>query len=157
MRHIKLFETFIAEFNSPFLTDEVEKANKFLSKETGLKIKQNSTSRPTLWPALAIGKYRDIEMSIFFTKTVLDRPFDEDNIEVDSIHHASAARVLKLRSPEADKLMKAWARKWGFKISNSSDEMEANKTILPKDVRKMIEEFGDIITQAYGSDVELGY
>lgn len=157
MKHVKLFESFIAEFNSPFSTDEVESANKFLTKETGLKIKENHTPRPALWPGLAIGKYRGVEMSIVFTKKVNDRPFDEDNIKVDSINHASTARALKFRSPESEKLMKTWAKKWGFKISNSSDEMEAIKDILPKDVRKMVEEFGDIISQAYGSDVELAY
>lgn len=156
MKHVKLFESFIAEFNSPFSTDEVESANKFLSKETGLKIKENSTPRPALWPGLAIGKYRAVEMSIIFTKINTGKPFDEDNIKVDWINHASTVRGLKFRSPEADKLMKKWAKSWGFKIS-SSDEMEAIKDILPKDVRKMVEEFGDIISQAYGSDVELAY
>ena len=156
MKHIKLFESFIAEFNSPFSLDEVESANQFLTKETGLKTKENQTSRPALWPGLGIGKYRAVEMSIIFTKITTDKPFDEDNIKVDWINHAGTVRGLKFRSPEADKLMKKWARSWGFKIS-SSDEMEANKVILPKDVRKMVEEFADIITQAYGSDIELGY
>ena len=74
MKHIQLFEEFIFEFNSPFSTDEVEMANKFLAKETGLKIGKNETSRPATWPSLTVGQFRDIDMQLVFTKKVKDRP-----------------------------------------------------------------------------------
>ena len=50
MKHIQLFEEFIFEFNSPFSTDEVEMANKFLAKETGLKIGKNDLKHQTQTP-----------------------------------------------------------------------------------------------------------
>ena len=49
-------------------------------------------------------------------------------------------------------LMKKWARDYGFKISNQ-DQAEANKPILPKEVKKMVEELLSILTQAYGEDI----
>jgi hypothetical protein len=152
MKHIQLFEEFIFEFNSPFSTDEVEMANKFLAKETGLKIGKNETSRPATWPSLTVGQFRDIDMQLVFTKKVKDRPYDENNIEVAWLDHASALRTLKQFHPTEDKLMKKWARDYGFKISNQ-DQAEANKPILPKEVKKMVEELLSILTQAYGEDI----
>lgn len=154
MKHIKLFESFIVEFNSPFSTGEVENANKFLTKETGFKNKEK-TSRPALWPSISIGKFRGSEIVVTFTKITNDKPFDENNIKVDSINDAGASRlikVFKLRNPEEDKLMKNWAKQWGFKITNSSENLETTKNILPKEVINMIEEYNHIIKQVYGED-----
>lgn len=152
MKHIQLFEQFIFEFNSPFSTDEVEMANKFLAKETGLTIGKNNTSRPATWPSLTIGQFRDIDMKLVFTKKVKDRPYDENNIEVAWLDHAGALRTLKQFHPEEDKLAKKWARTFGFKISNQ-EQTDATKSITPKEVKKMVEELMSILTQAYGSDI----
>ncbi len=152
MKHIKLFEQFVFEFNSPFTPEETEKANKFLAKETGFVTSKNDTPRPALWPSLTIGQYRGMDIKLVFTKKVLDRPYDENNIEVAWLDHASAARTLKMFHVEEDKLIKKWARTWGFKINNQ-DRAEAVKSIKPKEVKKMAEEFMAILTQAYGEDI----
>lgn len=148
MKHVKLFENFIAEFNSPYVNDEVKDANKFVTKETGLK---NADSKQ--YPSLLVANVPMGKMTMLFTKSVNDRPASEDNIEVYSIYNVGIIRIMKA---EDLKLMRAWGRKWGFKIAKS-EEIYAEKTILVKDVREMIEEFTDILTQAFGDRIELAF
>ena len=152
MKHIQLFEEFIFEFNSPFSTDEIEMANKFLAKETGFSISKNDTPRPATWPSLTIGQFKGLDMDLVFTKKVRDRPYDENNIEVAWLEHTGTLRLLKQFHPEEDKLAKKWARTFGFKINNQ-DEAETSKSITPKEVKKMVEELFRILTQAYGEDI----
>lgn len=152
MRHIKLFEQFVFEFNSPFTAEEAEMANKFLAKEAGFSNAKNDTSRPALWPSLVIGQFRGMDIKLVFTKKVFDRPYDENNIEVAWLDHVGALRTLKQFHPTEDKLIKKWARDYGFKINNQ-DQAEAVKSITPKEVKKMAEEFMAILTQAYGEDI----
>ena len=148
MKHVKLFENFIAEFNSPYVNDEVKDANKFVAKETGLK---NADSKQ--YPSLLVANVPMGKMRMLFTKSVNDRPASEDNIEVYSIDNVGIIRIMKA---EDLKLMRAWGRKWGFKIAKS-EEIYAEKTILVKDVREMIEEFTDILIQAFGDRIELAF
>lgn len=148
MKHVKLFENFIAEFNSPYVNDEIKDANKFVAKETGLK---NADSKK--YPSLLVANVPMGKMTMLFTKSVNDRPASEDNIEVYSIDNVGIIRIMKA---EDLKLMRAWGRKWGFKIAKS-EEIYAEKTILVKDVREMIEEFTDILIQAFGDRIELAF
>ena len=148
MKHVKLFESFIAEFNTPYVNNEVKDANKFIAKETGLK---NADSEQ--YPSLLVANVPMGEMTVLFNKSVRDRAASEDNIEVYSINQVGIIRIMKA---EDLKLMRAWGKKWGFKIAKS-DEIYAEKPILPKDVREMIEEFTNILIQAFGDRIELAF
>ncbi len=152
MKTIKLFEEFIAE-SGTYTKDEVSTANKFIAKETGLK---NGNSKQ--YPSLSIATLLNgNEIEILFDKIVRDRPATEDNMTVHYIDATAVVRGITILHPEELKLMKQWAKKWGFKL-DKSDQIYANKEILPKDTREMIEEFTDILSQAYGEDnIKLAY
>jgi hypothetical protein len=149
MKPVKLFEQFITEFNSSYDRDEVIKANKFIAKETGLK-NADSMGYPSL---LVATLHNGTEIQVLFDKIVRDRHATEDNITVEYIDATAVVRYISMMHPEELKLMKQWAKKWGFKL-DKSDQIYANKEILPKDTKKMIEEFVDILVKVY---VKLAY
>jgi hypothetical protein len=153
MKNIKLFEEFITELNTTYTRDEVATANKFIAKETGLK-NSDSTRYPSL---LAATLHNGTQIEILFDKIVRDRPASEDNMTVEYIDATAVVRYITMMHPEELKLMKQWAKKYGFKL-DKSDQIYANKEISPKDVRGMIEEFTNILTMVYGEDnVKLAY
>jgi hypothetical protein len=147
MKSVKLFEQFISEFYSTYDREEVTKANKFIAKETGLK---NADSMR--YPSLSVATlHNGTEIQVLFDKIVRDRPATEDNMTVQYIDATSVVRYITMMHPEEFKLMKQWAKKWGFKL-DKSDQIYANKEISPKDTREMIEEFTNILVQVYGED-----
>jgi hypothetical protein len=153
MKPVKLFEQFIGEFYSNYDKDEITTVNKLIAKETGLK-NADSTKYPSL---LAATLHNGTEIEILFDKIVKDRPATEDNTKVEYINATSVVRYISMMHSEESKLMKQWAKKWGFKL-DKSDQIYANKDILPKDTKKMIEEFIDILIKVYGEDgVKLAY
>ncbi len=153
MKPVKLFEQFIAEFYSNYDKGEIATVNKLVAKETGMK-NMDSTKYPSL---LAATLFNGTEIEILFDKIILDAPATEDNTRVKYINATSVVRYITMMHPNELKLMKQWAKKWGFKL-DKSDQIYANKDILPKDTREMIEEFVDILVQVYGeNNVKLAY
>jgi len=153
MKHIKLFEQFIAEFYSNYDKDEITAINKLVAKETGMK-NMDSTKYPSL---LAATLHNGTEIEVLFDKIIKDAPATEDNTTVEYINATSVVRYITMMHPKELKLMKQWAKKWGFKL-DKSDQIYANKEISPKDTREMIEEFTNILVQVYGEDnVKLAY
>lgn len=147
MKHIKLFENFIAEFNTTYTKDEVASANKFIAKETGLK---NSDS--IQYPSVSVATlHNGTHVEVLFDKIVRDRPATEDNMTVHYINATSVVRFISMMHPEQYKSMKQWAKKWGFKL-DKSDQIYANKEISLKGTREMIEEFVKILISVYGED-----
>lgn len=153
MKPVKLFEQFIVEFYSNYDKDEITAINKLVAKETGMK-NADSTKYPSL---LAATLFNGNEIRVLFDKIIKDAPATEDNTKVEYIDATSIVRYITTMHSEESKLMKQWAKKWGFKL-DKSDQIYANKDILPKDTKKMIEEFIDILIKVYGEDdIKLAY